>query len=340
MTQMKTGPLAGDGATLEVLGADLAGAIEGGLIEPQQLPDASRLLRQLEQLESSSAERRLTRFVETLDELRARTRASYDSDTVEHLIANTFAPMCASLGFRRALMSTVDGRTWKPESLYIDEGLSGTESGLRSYLDQVVIDLADAPVEANALRQRRPCLVSSPQTHKHTFKPLMSVSNSQGYVVAPVLSRTRVVAMVHGDQFENPATPMDRDKITVLTGTLGLVAERVSQGRRLASFLDRVENIVSVFPARDDAGIQSGPIAGGTAIAARRGVSAMTPRQHRVLGYLANGHTNAQIARELGISEATVKTHISHLFRKMGVRSRAAAAAAYRTDGKGRRQSS
>ncbi|MFC9833789.1 LuxR C-terminal-related transcriptional regulator [Rhodococcus sp. NPDC127530] len=339
MTQMKTGPLAGEDASLELLGADLAGAIECGLIEPQQLPDASSLLKQLELLESRSAERRLTRFVETLDELRERTRASYDSDTVEHLLANTFAPMCASLGFRRALMSTIDGRTWKPESLYIDEGLSGTESGLRSYLDQVTIDLVDAPLEANALRQRRPCLVSSPQTHKHTFKPLMSVSNSQGYVVAPVVSRTRVVGMVHADQFEDPATPTDRDKITVLTGTLGLAVEGVSQGRRLTSFLDRVENIVSVSLRRSEAGTQSGPVAGDAAITGSRGVSAMTPRQHRVLGYLANGYTNAQIARELGVSEATVKTHISHIFRKMGVRSRAAAAAAYSTDGGRRRRS-
>jgi DNA-binding NarL/FixJ family response regulator len=51
----------------------------------------------------------------------------------------------------------------------------------------------------------------------------------------------------------------------------------------------------------------------------------LTPREVEVLKGIAQGKTNAEIARELYISEVTVKSHINHLFAKIRVRSRAEA---------------
>ncbi len=51
----------------------------------------------------------------------------------------------------------------------------------------------------------------------------------------------------------------------------------------------------------------------------------LTSREVDVLRLIAAGRTNAQIAGELFVSEATVKTHINHLFAKTGVRDRAQA---------------
>jgi DNA-binding NarL/FixJ family response regulator len=53
----------------------------------------------------------------------------------------------------------------------------------------------------------------------------------------------------------------------------------------------------------------------------------LTRRQHEILHLLAEGCSNAEIARRLSISEPTVKSHLSGLYRKVGVRSRAAAVA-------------
>lgn len=51
----------------------------------------------------------------------------------------------------------------------------------------------------------------------------------------------------------------------------------------------------------------------------------LTAREVEVLRLIAAGRSNAQIAKELFVSEATVKTHINHLFSKTGVRDRAQA---------------
>ena len=53
----------------------------------------------------------------------------------------------------------------------------------------------------------------------------------------------------------------------------------------------------------------------------------LTPREREVLGLLAQGLRNREIADRLTVSEATVKTHVRHVLEKLRFRSRAEAAA-------------
>jgi DNA-binding NarL/FixJ family response regulator len=59
---------------------------------------------------------------------------------------------------------------------------------------------------------------------------------------------------------------------------------------------------------------------------------ALTTRQLAVLSLLANGKSNKQIARELSISEMTVKAHMTAVMRKLGVSTRAEAIVIFRRD--------
>ncbi|WP_268984529.1 response regulator [Streptomyces fuscigenes] len=53
----------------------------------------------------------------------------------------------------------------------------------------------------------------------------------------------------------------------------------------------------------------------------------LSAREREVLALVARGTSNREIAKELFISEATVKTHLTHLYAKLGVKDRAAAVA-------------
>jgi DNA-binding CsgD family transcriptional regulator len=57
----------------------------------------------------------------------------------------------------------------------------------------------------------------------------------------------------------------------------------------------------------------------------RHPVPRLTPRHWELLHLLAAGHTNTQIARRLGISEGTVRTHLENIYEKLNVSSRTAA---------------
>jgi DNA-binding CsgD family transcriptional regulator len=51
-------------------------------------------------------------------------------------------------------------------------------------------------------------------------------------------------------------------------------------------------------------------------------IEALTPREHDVLALVADGLPNREIARQLGISEHTVKFHLASVFGKLGASSR------------------
>lgn len=76
-------------------------------------------------------------------------------------------------------------------------------------------------------------------------------------------------------------------------------------------------------PAMDEAMVSSdeATLTDAESDAARR-IGQLTPQQFRIATLLAVGKLNKQIASELGITEATVKVHMSTILRKLGVQNR------------------
>lgn len=83
---------------------------------------------------------------------------------------------------------------------------------------------------------------------------------------------------------------------------------------KLADMVDRMLGGERVFPP---------PTEGAHEIeAARSRLETLSSAQRRVLLALARGHLNKQIAQELDVSEATIKAHLTAIFRKLGVLNR------------------
>lgn len=53
-----------------------------------------------------------------------------------------------------------------------------------------------------------------------------------------------------------------------------------------------------------------------------KGLGELTEREHEILLLIAGGLSNAEIGRKLYIGETTVKTHVTHILQKLGVRDR------------------
>lgn len=115
------------------------------------------------------------------------------------------------------------------------------------------------------------------------------------------------------------------DDARELEGARVLIAE-MGVPRLYAEMVRRPRGLARRIPS---------PHPGSPALA---GLSGLTTREREVAGLVAQGYSNRQIAEQLVMSVRTVTTHISHIFAKLGVSSRAAIAAAWahspsRTDG-------
>ncbi len=88
----------------------------------------------------------------------------------------------------------------------------------------------------------------------------------------------------------------------------------------LSTALDRLVSGQSWFPEAGTLADEGGPGSDEADVTER--ISSLTPAQRRVLDGLSDGLLNKQIAYDMGISEATVKAHMTAIFRKLGVNNR------------------
>jgi DNA-binding CsgD family transcriptional regulator len=66
-----------------------------------------------------------------------------------------------------------------------------------------------------------------------------------------------------------------------------------------------------------------------TKIGADRESNPLTRRELEILALLSAGHSTPDIARQLGISPGTVKTHLTSVYKKIGAKNRVQAARYY-----------
>lgn len=95
----------------------------------------------------------------------------------------------------------------------------------------------------------------------------------------------------------------------------------ISKSASMEEIREAVQTVLSggiIAPAGIDLGVERDPEISDLI----KRLQSLTPQQARVLGMLAEGLLNKQIAYELSVSEATIKAHVSAVLQKLGVDSR------------------
>jgi DNA-binding NarL/FixJ family response regulator len=108
----------------------------------------------------------------------------------------------------------------------------------------------------------------------------------------------------------------------IRSGARGVLPRTATTDQILAAVLAAAAGLVVREPTAIDS-----PSAAGTGSFTAHPPQALTPREVEILGLLAEGLGNKTIASRLGISEHTVKTHVTSIFAKLEVSTRTEAVA-------------
>ncbi|MEJ2509007.1 MAG: response regulator [Gammaproteobacteria bacterium] len=119
----------------------------------------------------------------------------------------------------------------------------------------------------------------------------------------------------------------ERDLVEALrSGAQGYLLKDIDPEELVAVLQDIVEGKTVVAP--DLMGVLAKVVQGGEtgADSSQAPFASLTPREMEILRHLAEGQSNKVIARNLGISDGTVKLHVKAILRKLDVHSRVEAA--------------
>lgn len=248
------------------------------------------------------------------------------------------AEAAVALGLDRVLLSRIEDGLLVAESLHC-----GADGGaLMEALSHEPVKLDYPLVEGEVLRRRRPQVVAADddQPGRSAWAQTMGWRE---YVVAPVVLDGRVIGFLHGDRMDGAGLG-EEDAAALGTFALcfALVFERAILRRRLRIQRQEMRQVASWADARtselsdraitlaldhDDEEAAEGVRSAAASDAALRDL--LTRRELEVLKLMVKGETNAGIARDLVVSEGTVKFHVKNILRKLHAANRAEATSRY-----------
>jgi LuxR family transcriptional regulator, regulator of acetate metabolism len=244
--------------------------------------------------------------------------------------------LCENLGFERAAIFSLHGRSLTLESVHERDATAAE-------LDELAELAAEPPPlgpwlhESEVLRRQRAVLVEDAEADPRALGLLPGAAS---FVAAPVVCHERPVGLIQADlgRTDQALTEYDRETVWAFSAGFGYALERCVLADRLRAQSARVVALVRSTEASvlelSRPEIELGA-PGARAVApqvrsqSNELESELTRRELEVLGMLADGDTNARIARRLIVSEDTVKTHVKHILRKLGVHNRSQAVSRY-----------
>jgi two-component system nitrate/nitrite response regulator NarL len=147
----------------------------------------------------------------------------------------------------------------------------------------------------------------------------------------PDMDGMDVLRQLRQNGFSNPVAMLttssdERDLVESLrSGAQGYLLKDMEPDQLVLALRDIVDGKTVVAP--DLAPVLARVVQGDSIAPAEESpFTKLTPRENEILALLAEGQSNKVIARNLGISDGTVKLHVKSILRKLGVHSRVEAA--------------
>ena len=273
------------------------------------------------------AARRRGRLEDALHQLR-------EAETLDEVLGGLCVQAARATALDWVLASRVRDGVWSPWMLHDDTA----DRGARDRGQDIVVDLAQLPVESVVVAQARAVTVRDPRAGGHLPQPVRRRRGDAAFVIVPIVIGTSVPGLLHGGRAGGSAEvdDGDRERLSRFALGAGRIIERADLRRRLQAQEALVASIASDAARATATGgrrIELQRLAGQAArIAAddAQTVDALrlsrdgplTPREREVLALVVQGHGNAAIAELLAIGRGTVKSHVRAVMRKLGVAGR------------------
>jgi LuxR family transcriptional regulator, regulator of acetate metabolism len=331
----------GDDADLDEL-LRMAAAVRARLRTPSIREDELRDLGNA--LVRSAAVHRIVRRraiegrLSMLENINARLARLRDIDDIDELLPAACREMAECLALDRVAISRLEGSTLRTVGVWHDDAIARDEPTIRRAWS-VTVPIDPRSPEARLRRTSSAALVlrdDLPDDH-----PLVPHVRT-GVLVSTVVVSGRVMGFVHADRAPEHAslTATDAQELGLFATGFGMLVERTMLVQRVSEHRRRVHEIFADAERQlraltdDELSLARQPPGGLTMTIDDDGAASvhgapLSPREHEVMELLASGARNAQIARQLGLSESTIKGYVTAVLRKLGATTRAEAVARY-----------
>jgi DNA-binding CsgD family transcriptional regulator len=260
---------------------------------------------------------------------RAMTRLS-SLDSVARLVSAAPREACRAVGFERAMLSHIRGDrvSFASVSFEADPIMAADFARLaravRPRLDSC------AP-EHEAVVRQMPVLVRDAQTATGLFRPLTHVARTSAYVVAPIVRDGHTVGLLHADHFgaKRELDELDRELLWTFATGIGWAMDDITGRGMRRAHADEEAQAAAAPESRLGAAELEGELTG-----APGRLATLTAREVEVLHLMSEGASNASIGTALVISQATVKSHVRHILRKLGAANRTEAVSLFLATGR------
>jgi DNA-binding CsgD family transcriptional regulator len=220
-------------------------------------------------------------------------------------------------GLDRVLLFQVDAEALSVRGAHFRANPEWASDCFRFAMDHP-IQLQPNRFETEVLRRRVAGLALSAMRDPQCAHPITSYTSTTSYVSAPILHRDELYGVINGDTYysRRPVDVVDRDILAAYAAKLSSLfdrtldpkaASRVDVAKRIRREHRRADALPTARNPRD------------------HNMFRLTPREQQVVGLMATGATNKDIAAQLIISEETVKSHVRSILRKSGMPNRTGA---------------